>query len=456
MLMKWSAIRHYFNPQGLSNQNTQGKLKVSANDINPPRGMRDILPNEMRLRNAALTTIVNTYEKFGFTQIETPAVEDLSILSKDSGSDNTKLIFSILKRGEEFERAIASQNLTALADLGLRYDLTVPLARYYSSNRTKLPSIFKVIQIGPVWRAERPQKGRFRQFHQCDIDILGSNSFYSELELITASSQALIALGLSDFVIRINDRRLLTSLLKFCGFEEVQTTRILITLDKLDKIGIDGVKNELTKYSLNPASIDTLANIISTQTTSDSHAALKHLQETLNTDLDASVIAELDIMIKQVTKHSNNKYKCVFDPTLVRGMGYYTGPIFEITYKHYPYSIAGGGRYDQMIEALIDINVPACGISLGFERLIGILAEEQLLLPSQLETIALIYDNTVDKNNAIDAINSLWNTNQQISIYKKQKNFSKQLNELLANGINKYITLDDTGVQSAIKEITLK
>ena len=412
--------------------------------------MRDILPDEMRLRSAALTVIINTYEKFGFTQIETPAVEELSLLLKDTGSENTKLIFSILKRGEELKKAFDMQ--IALSDLGLRYDLTVPLARYFSLNHSKLPSVFKSIQIGPVWRAERPQKGRFRQFYQCDIDIIGETSFWSELELINASSKALLNLGINAFIIQINDRRLLSALMSFCGFPEDQLTNILISLDKLDKIGIEGVKKELHEYPVDQRSIEQLIKVITTNYDADNNS-LKELQETLYPHIEPQVIDELCILIEQINSASDALYKCIFNPTLVRGMGYYTGPIFEITYKNYPFSIAGGGRYDKMIGQLANKEVPACGISLGFERLIGILTEEQLLKLPQLETIALLYDKEIEPKILASTINSIRKSNQYITIYKKQKNFSKQLNNLLTNGISRYMVVNMDNTISAIKEI---
>lgn len=429
---------------------------MSKNTINPPRGMRDILPAEMRIRYAALTTIISTYEKFGFTQIETPAVENLNILSKDTESENTKLVFSILKRGEEIDKAMQANDVTALTDLGLRYDLTVPLARYYASNRATLPGVFKSIQIGPVWRAERPQKGRYRQFYQCDIDILGSNSIYSELELITASSSALLSLGLKNFIIRMNDRRILSAIIQYCGFAEEYTQRILIILDKIEKIGIQGIREELNNAELDADKIEVLLDLITTQTNISPEQSLQQLKQQIGQYLDANIINELDLLIKQINAHSGAQYSCVFDFTLVRGMGYYTGPVFEISYKDYPFSIAGGGRYDNMINQLIGNAVPACGISLGFERIIVIINEEQILTSPKLETIALIVDSMAAQENVMTMANNLWNTKKSISIYKREKNFTKQLNDLLLKGINQYMTIDNNGILSEIKEISLK
>ncbi len=426
---------------------------MSSNTPNPPRGMRDILPNEMRLRNTALKTILTNYEKFGFNPIETPVMEALSILLKDKENENTKLLFSVLKRGEELEKAIHSNGSISLTDLGLRYDLTIPLARYYASNRSKLPSVFKSIQIGPVWRAERPQKGRYRQFYQCDIDIIGSDSFYSELELITASAKTIQALGLNNFVIQINDRRLLSALIAFCGFKDEQAGSILISLDKLEKIGGEGVKNELMKNSFNPIKIDQLLGIINIEDPTSRQATLNSMQATLGSFLDSNVIHELNIIISQINAASNNKYKCIFNPALVRGMGYYTGPIFEITYKDYPYAIAGGGRYNNMIGQFSNADVPACGLSLGFERLIGIMTEENLLAANLVGPIALLYDANINSDMMMTIINKFWSSGEPVSVYKKNKNSLRQRNELLSIGINRYINIYHDGSLSDIKKI---
>jgi histidyl-tRNA synthetase len=407
----------------------------------------------MRLRKAALKTILANYEKFGFNQIEAPIMEELCLLLNDKENENSKLIFPVLKRGEKLEEAINSNGKIPLADLGLRYDLTIPLARYYATNRAKLPGVFKSIQIGPVWRAERPQKGRYRQFYQCDIDIIGCDSFYSELELITASAKTIQELGLNNFVIQINDRRLLSALIAFCGFKDEQAGMILITLDKLDKIGITGVRNELIKHSLNPIQVDKLLNIINAENSNSDQDTLNKMQTILAPFLDSKVINELNIIINQINLASNNNYKCIFNPTLVRGMGYYTGPIFEITYKNYPYSIAGGGRYNNMIGQFSNIDVSACGMSLGFERLIGIITEEKLLSSNFVETIALLYDENTSSETVINTMKKFWDSGQAVSLYKKKKNISKQLDEMFSIGINQYININCDGNISCIKKI---
>lgn len=424
----------------------------------PPRGTRDILPTEMRLRNSAFRSIVNTYEKFGFTQIETPALEHLDILSKDSDSENAKLVFSILKRGDKIEKAMQENDVTALSDLGLRYDLTVPLARYYACNRENLPSVFKSIQIGPVWRAERPQKGRYRQFYQCDIDILGYNSIYSEIELISASSEALLSLGLKNFVIRVNDRRILTAIIQYCGFSEEYTQKILIILDKLDKVGREGVRDELIQEKLDVSKINAFLDLIHLLSGSDQTQSLLKLKQTIKQYLDVSIVEELDFLINQINEQSRGSFSCVFDFTLVRGMGYYTGPIFEINYKDYPFSIAGGGRYDNMINQITgrgDV-IPACGISLGFERIIVILNDENLLSLSKLDVIALIVDAGADPKTVMQIVQNLRDSKQNVSIYKRGKNFTKQLNDLYQNGIKLYKTIDRDSKLSDKSEISLK
>lgn len=413
--------------------------------------MRDFLPNEMLLRSFVFEKIIDVYTKRGFMRIETPAVEDLDFLSKDKNSENNKLIFSILKRGAEFSRALDSGDFSNLADLGLRYDLTVPLARYFASNRSKLPTIFKSIQIGPVWRAERPQKGRYRQFYQCDLDILGNPSILCEAELINTVTSALLETGLENFIIHINDRRILSALVKSCGFTEEQSSVIFIILDKFDKIGLEGVKEELNSFSSESIKVDLLLKTISsTDLFAKEFSKLKNI---LHGYLNPQVIQDIQFLIENLNNTSAEKYQCVFDLTLVRGMGYYTGPIFEITYRNYPFSIAGGGRYDNMIKQIINVDKPACGISIGVDRLIEILKEEQLLSPETNKCCALIYDAKLDPYLIMSIINQLWLKEESITLFPKQNNFGKQLQEISTYGIKKYLLLDGQGKLSSIKEI---
>lgn len=330
-----------------------------AKDVHPPRGMRDFLPIEQQKRDQVLGWIRSTYRSHGFQEIETPALEDIGRLTSGQGGDNEKLAFRVMKRGEELVRALAANtpgDSDQLADLGLRFDLTVPLTRYYATNRSKLPKVFKAIQSGPVWRAERPQKGRYRQFIQCDIDIIGDSSVLAEIDLLTSSLHALEVIGLTDATIRVNHRVLLTNLLDDLGIPEDGKPAAMIIIDKLDKIFSEGVVQELgEKFGADVAESAT------------SWLSL------LTSDLE--VPAELQEIFTAVESRFG-KGRLRFDPTLVRGMGYYTGTIFEIEHPGSGSSIGGGGRYDGMIGRWIGEDVPAVGISIGFERAVELVSEK--------------------------------------------------------------------------------
>ena len=317
-----------------------------ASQINPPRGMRDFLPTEKTVRNDLLSKIVGTYASHGFQEIETPALEAIERLSSGDGGDNEKLAFRVLKRGEELEAALG-KDADELSDLGLRYDLTVPLTRYYATNHAKLPKVFKAIQTGPVWRAERPQKGRYRQFVQCDIDIIGDGTNFAEIELLNASLNALSAIGIKDAKIRINHRELLSRSIAALGVAPTDFGKAMITIDKLDKIGPEGVALEMKERfgeKISDATSSWLSSLSS----------------------DPNVPLELSEIFEAVEKLHPGKLR--FDPTLVRGMGYYTGSIFEIEHPASGSSIGGGGRYDGMVGKWLGTEVAAVGVSIGFER----------------------------------------------------------------------------------------
>jgi histidyl-tRNA synthetase len=317
-----------------------------ASQINPPRGMRDFLPTEKTVRNDLLSKIVGTYASHGFQEIETPALEAIERLSSGDGGDNEKLAFRVLKRGEELEAALG-KDADELSDLGLRYDLTVPLTRYYATNHAKLPKVFKAIQTGPVWRAERPQKGRYRQFVQCDIDIIGDASNFAEIELLNASLNALSEIGIQDAKIRINHRELLSRSIASLGIVPTDFGKAMITIDKLDKIGPEGVALEMKERfgeKIAEATSSWLSSLSS----------------------DPQVPTELSEIFEAVEQLHPGKLK--FDPTLVRGMGYYTGSIFEIEHPASGSSIGGGGRYDGMVGKWLGTEVAAVGVSIGFER----------------------------------------------------------------------------------------
>ncbi|MFN6315578.1 MAG: histidine--tRNA ligase [Rhodoluna sp.] len=397
-----------------------------AKDINPPRGMRDFLPAEKAKRERVLAVIRGVYESFGFQEIEAPALEDLDRLLSGQGGDNEKLAYRVLKRGAELDQALADgSNPDGLADLGLRFDLTVPLTRFYATNRSELPNVFKAIQIGPVWRAERPQKGRYRQFVQCDIDIIGDAGVLAEVELITASLAALDALGLKNAVIRVNHRELLTKLLSGFGVKAEQLTQAMIIIDKLDKIAVSGVVQELEEK---------LGTEVS--------AKAKQWFDTL----DVQVVPEILQGLFAVA--GGNRLR--FDPTLVRGMGYYTGVIFEIELPGSGSSIGGGGRYDGMVGKWLGSDVPAVGISLGFERVIDLVEDTKagsgvvLVLEdesSQVLKIALEYQK------------ELIGQGLSVRLELKPKRLNLLLESMKANGFDRFALVSADGANEELKSI---
>lgn len=374
--------------------------------VNPPRGMRDLLPLEKTKREQVLTTIRGVYQSRGFQEIETPALEDISRLTAGQGGENEKLVFQVLKRGEELERALSDGS--ELSDLGLRFDLTVPLTRFFASNHAKLPRVLKAIQIGPVWRAERPQKGRYRQFLQCDIDILGEASELSELELISASLAALDAIGIRNATIRVNDRRVLAADLLKLGIQDQD--KAMIAIDKLDKIGIDGVQEEIAQgYDKETA---------------------KKLASWLENAKSAELPQELN-WVKSLPDAS----KVRFDPTLVRGMGYYTGAIFEIEHPESTSSIGGGGRYDNMVGQWSGFSTPAVGISLGIERILDLLPQEA----TTNNSLVLLIEE--DYSTALSAQKELIEQGWSVRIERAAKNTKAQLSELQEQGFGSFALL---------------
>jgi len=388
----------------------------------PTKGMRDILPNEMEIREYVISLICETYSKFGFKRIETPCVEHIENLTNKQGGDNEKLIFKILKRGEKLKFEDAT-NVDELVDSGLRYDLTVPLARYYANNMNELDKPFKALQIGSVWRADRPQKGRFRQFIQCDIDILGEKTNLAEIELILATTTLLKKVGLENFKVKINDRRILKTIAMSSGFNESDCESIFISLDKIDKIGVDGVRQELIDNGYNEDVVDKYLSLFNNETNS----ATSFYDKIASNELDYNIPNELDKVVSIVKEV--NDINIVFDPTLVRGMSYYTGLIFEIEALDYSGSIAGGGRYDEMIEKYSNVSVPACGFSIGFERLINILIESGYQIPSNQKKCAFITDKKIETNllkKYIPKSTKLRNDGYIVKMQNKSKNFKFQ------------------------------
>ncbi|MBE6648026.1 MAG: histidine--tRNA ligase [Ruminococcaceae bacterium] len=395
----------------------------------PVKGMNDFLPEDMRLREYVTGQIKQTYAKYGFSLIETPAVEHIENLTSKQGGDNEKLIFKIMKRGEKLSKEDITDS-SALADSGLRYDLTVPLSRYYASNMEKLTAPFKAFQLGNVWRADRPQKGRFRQFTQCDIDILGDSSILAEIELVSATSAMLTKLGFEKFKVRINDRRILKAIAEKCGFPAEDYDKVFIILDKMDKIGAEGVEKELISCGYPE---DVCKKYMSYYTASWDNC--NEFCSSFTDDLSASTNIEMIIScVKQLNK---GDFDIVFDPTLVRGMSYYTGTIFEIELEGYGFSIAGGGRYDDMIGKFAGIKVPACGFSIGFERIITILKDKGFKVPTEDEKIVFLAENGLSKEQLEEMFSeatSLRNEGKTVMVTPRNKNVKFQKDKLIAEG----------------------
>lgn len=358
----------------------------------PVTGMKDILPAEMQVREYVTKQIRETYGGFGFHSIETPCVEHIENLSSKQGGDNEKLIFKIMKRGEKLNLEEAKEE-NDLVDSGLRYDLTVPLSRYYSNNAAVLPSPFKSLQMGSVWRADRPQKGRFRQFVQCDIDILGDSTRMAEIELILATTTLLGKIGFKGYTVRINDRNILKGMAAYCGFPEEAYDQVFIILDKMDKIGMDGVAKELSEAGYEEEQVKKYLSLFESVTLDS--AGVRSLGEVLKDVLKPDEAENLAAIIDSVSGISTSQFKIQFDPTLVRGMSYYTGTIFEIQVDGFPGSVGGGGRYDKMIGKFTGMDTPACGFSIGFERIITILMDEGFTVPGSDEKTAFLIEKGV-------------------------------------------------------------
>lgn len=419
----------------------------------PVTGMRDILPAEMQIRDYVIGVIKETYAKFGFTSMETPCVEHIENLTNKQGGENEKLIFKILKRGEKLTAALQGdsretgegqdgkkQDVTvptaeaSLADGGLRYDLTVPLVRYYSNHVSELPSPFKALQIGNVWRADRPQKGRYRQFMQCDIDILGEQTNLAEIELILATTTTLGKLGFKGFQIRINDRRILKAMAAYSGFPEEAYDQVFIILDKMDKIGADGVAEELVESGFSKESADRYMALFAGL--KQAQDGIAYLTEKLGGFMEPETAGNLTEIIAGVGAVKCSDFELVFDPTLVRGMSYYTGTIFEIAMPELGISCGGGGRYDKMVGKFTGNDVPACGFSIGFERIILILMEKGFNVPN-LQKEAYLIEKGLPTDRLCDVIAQAQKQREngvQVLVARMNKNKKFQKEQLAAQG----------------------
>ena len=418
-----------------------GENKIMPLKKKPVTGMKDILPAEMQIREYVMSQIKETYRSFGFSQIETPCVEHIENLTSKQGGDNEKLIFKILKRGEKLNLETA-QTESDVVDGGLRYDLTLPLSRYYANNSASLPSPFKALQMGSVWRADRRQKGRFRQFVQCDIDILGDATCMAEIELILATTTALGKICKDEkFTVRINDRNILKAMAVYSGFPEEAMDQVFITLDKLDKIGMDGVQAELKENGFAEESIAKYTELLSS-VTDDSQGVL-NLGQALNGVLGEGVAENLAHIMDTVASVLDTEADCrlVFDPTLVRGMGYYTGTIFEVSVEGLGYSVAGGGRYDKMIGKFTGIDTPACGFSIGFERIVGMLLDSGFTVPSAGAKTAYLFEKGLAPEALAEVIKEAMEARKagaQVLVAQMNKNKKFQKEQLMKEGYEEF------------------
>ena len=413
--------------------------------ITPVKGTNDYLPNEVEIRDYLQNEILKVYVANGFEHITTPIIEDIENLDKSDGGENLNLIFKIMKRGDKLEKAVSSlqenpKTGTAceneIADMGLRYDLTLPLSRYFANNKDKLTLPMKCIQMDRVYRAERPQKGRLREFIQCDIDIIGSDSTDSEVELILTTTKALKAIGMKNFKVKINDRRLLRSFLQNCGFTEDQLDSVCITFDKMDKVGLDGVKAELTDKGFDAAAIEKFIGFFGS-VSSAQEISLESVEAILD---DKDPAESVRGIINTVNELSDGQFDVVFDLSLVRGQGYYTGTVFEVESIDFKGAVAGGGRYDHLIGKFLNEDIPAVGFSIGFERIFGILMNNGISIEQRADKIAVVYEDGQLKD-AVKAADALRAQGKIASLYIKPKKLGKFLNKLEERGYDGFLNV---------------
>ena len=405
----------------------------------PVTGMKDIMPEEMEIRDYLIGLIKDTYKTFGFTSMETPCVEHIENLCSKQGGDNEKLIFKIMKRGEKLRIADAKEE-NDLADGGLRYDLTVPLARYYSNHANELPSPFKALQIGNVWRADRPQRGRFRQFMQCDIDILGEATNLAEIELILATTAMLGKLNFKNFTVCINDRNILKSMAAYSGFKEEDYDEVFIILDKMDKIGRDGVASELQDMGYDASCVETYLSLF--DEVAGDVSGVRYLKEKLGDFLPDKTAYGLSQIMESVEAAKECEFKLRFTPTLVRGQSYYTGTIFEVTMDDFGGSVAGGGRYDKMIGKFTGQDTPACGFSIGFERIVMLLLENGYQVPSRRDKVAYLLDKKLGTEGTLKVLAKAKGDREegrQVLIVNMKKNKKFQKEQLAEEGYTQII-----------------
>ncbi|MCI8834923.1 MAG: histidine--tRNA ligase [Ruminococcus sp.] len=405
----------------------------------PVTGMKDMLPQEMEIRDYCVGLIKETYKSFGFSSMETPCVEHIENLCSKQGGDNEKLIFKILKRGEKLKIAEAEEEKD-LVDGGLRYDLTVPLSRYYANNANILPSPFKALQMGNVWRADRPQRGRFRQFMQCDIDILGEASNLAEIELILATSTLLGKLDFHNFTIRINDRRFLKAMAAYSGFAEEEYDKVFITLDKMDKIGLEGIQAELEENGYAKEAVEKYLQIFK-EITNDVEG-IRWCGKNLADYLPAEAAESLEAILISVEEAKEADFRICFDPTLVRGMSYYTGTIFEIGMDEFGGSVGGGGRYDEMIGKFTGQDTPAVGFSIGFERIVMLLLERGYQIPDSQDKKAYLLEKKLPGKEMLSILNAAKEeraAGRQVLVANMKKNKKFQKEQLMQQGYKEIV-----------------
>ena len=382
-------------------------------NFSPIRGTNDYMPKEAKIREIVRHRILNCFQNNGYNLISTPILENLEFLNMSDGGDNLKLMFKTVKRGDKLDLTKENLSVADIVEEGLRYDLTVPLARFYANNREKLPNPFKAIQIDYSFRAERPQRGRLRQFTQCDIDVFGDSSINAELELLKTALESYKSLGFDKLTLKINDRRILNQLLLFAGFNQEELGTICVTLDKIDKIAISGVVMELLEKGMEAEKINKLTEEINDVVTNGIGVASKY-------GVDSCYIDDINYLINNLNALSNNQFDIRFDISIVRGQGYYTGPVFEFYTDGFGGAIGGGGRYDKMIEKMVGISVPAVGVSMGFEP-ITMLIKERGTTFDTLDNLALVYD---EEDNIIEVfeIKEELKKKYNVSLFKRAKN----------------------------------
>lgn len=408
-------------------------------NTNPVRGTVDYMPREMEMRSYAEKIILDTYKQNGFLQIKTPILENLDLLTNGDSGDNQKLMFKTVKRGGQLD--LSKPNLTEkdIVEEGLRYDLTVPLVRFFSNNKEKLPYPFKAIQIDEAFRAERPQKGRVRQFTQCDIDILGESSPIGEIELLIAGARAYKNLGFEKITFKVNDRRVLNEIIVKAGFELENVTEICISLDKFDKIGVDGVKTELIQNGFDDEKVEKLMEIFDKLKASNSNS--ESFEILFGFGIDENVVSSLKLIIETVQNYIDSNFKIVYDSSIIRGQGYYTGTVFEVYDDDFGRAIGGGGRYDKMVEKFLNTPVPAVGFSIGFYSVVMLMLEKNAL--GNNNKIALLYDKKSSYEEILKAKFDLINKGYDVVTYVFPKNFNNFAEKLKQNGYDKIVKLQN-------------